>query len=166
VSSPQDNYKIARVPSLYEFFQQQPKDSLIASLDDEASKIPSFAQRSILVGRKYAIPYHLGYYRQIRERAIALIQAQYTPNITEVQNFIQDYQIDFWLLEPASFLPDYINTDDWQWIAQYEPAANQAKTILESDKVPALAQLIEPCSVFEADKWNILDANCILKRVR
>ena len=160
---PKNHYKVARVPSLHQFFQQQPKDILIASLDDEVNKIPTFAQRSIFLGRKYSVPYQIGYYEQIRERAIALIHAQYTPNLKELQSFIETYNIDFWLLKPADFLPDYLETKDWQWIAQYEPAATTAKTILESGEVPALAQMIEPCSVFNADKWNILETACILQ---
>lgn len=34
----------------------QPQDIRIASLAEEANNIPTFAQRSILVGREYAIP--------------------------------------------------------------------------------------------------------------
>ncbi|RMF22257.1 MAG: hypothetical protein D6756_10950, partial [Cyanobacteria bacterium J083] len=65
---PDNPYKRGRVPELYDFFAQQPKDTLIASLASRSDKIPPFSHRSILVGRKYAIPYHLGYYLPFRQR--------------------------------------------------------------------------------------------------
>jgi hypothetical protein len=48
-------YNLADSSELYEFFQQQPKDSLIASVSNEASNIPSFA------GRSFSFPKSMGW---------------------------------------------------------------------------------------------------------
>jgi len=53
-----------------------------------ADNLPTFFS-SILVGREYAIPYHLGYYRQFRQRMLALIRAQYSLDLVAVQTLIQ-----------------------------------------------------------------------------
>jgi hypothetical protein len=66
-----------------------------------------FSHRSILVGSEYAIPYHLGYYRQIRQRATDLISAQYSHDFTEIKSFIQKYRVNFWLLDTEAFTPEY-----------------------------------------------------------
>lgn len=162
IEFPHDTYKVGDVPQLYEFFQQQPKDTLIASLADEANKIPTFSQRSILVGRKYAIPYHMGYYRQFRQRTLELIHAQYTPDLAEVKEFIKKYGVDFWMLETEAFNSDYLPEDDW--IQQYQPAAAEAQRNLERGAIPALATVIENCSVLRADHFVVLEAKCILNQ--
>ncbi|MBE9128559.1 MULTISPECIES: hypothetical protein [unclassified Coleofasciculus] len=153
-------YTVGGVPKLYEFFQQQPQHTLIASLAEEANNLPTFAQRSILVGREYAVPYHWGYYRQFRQRTLDLINAQYSPNPRVVRDFIEKYGIDFWLLPATPFTPDSIANNNW--LMQYQPAANEAIAQLEAGKIPALKPLVVPCSVLETQDLVVLKADCIL----
>ena len=156
-------YQPGNAPSLYEFFLASPKDSLIASLTDEANNLPTFAQRSILTGSEYAIPYHSGYYRQFRQRTLNLIQAQYTANPAVIQEFIQKYGVNYWLLSQAAFTPEYITNNSW--IRQYQPAANTAVEQLQQGISPILEQMIQPCSVFNNQGFIILDTNCISKNL-
>ncbi|MEQ9234646.1 hypothetical protein [Coleofasciculus sp. E2-BRE-01] len=149
------------VPTLYEFFQQQPKDIKIASLVEEANNLPTFAQRSILVGREYAIPYHWGYYSQFRQRMSDLIEAQYSPDLAIVQEFIQKYGIDFWLLPTTPLTAESIANDSW--LMQYQPAANQAIAQLEAGKQPVLDLLRSDCAVWEKPGLMVLEAECILQ---
>ena len=155
---PLTGYIVGQEPALYEFFSQTPKDSLIASLTDEASNLPTFSQRSVLVSSEYAIPYHTGYYRLFRQRVIDLIEAQYSPNLAEVKNFIQKDSIDFWLLERKAFTSEYLVNS---WLKQFQPAATEAQARLEQGTVTALASLIEPCSVFKTERYVVLRAECI-----
>lgn len=156
---PRTAYKIGALPSLYQFFASQPKDILIASLEGEANLLPTFSQRSILVGSEYSLPYHTKYYAQIRQRATDLINAQYSSNLTEVKNFIQKYGIDFWLLELSAFRPEHLSQNSW--IMQYQPAANQAIEKLETGNLPALAKMMQPCSVLQASGLIVLPTKCI-----
>ncbi|WP_052307462.1 hypothetical protein [Coleofasciculus chthonoplastes] len=154
-------YISGNVPTLYEFFQQQPKDIKIASLVEEANNLPTFAQRSILVGREYAIPYHWGYYRQFRQRMSDLIEAQYSPDLAIVQEFIQTYGIDFLLLPTTPLTAESIANDSW--LMQYQPAANQAIAKLEAGKQPVLDLLRTDCAVWETPGLMVLEAECILQ---
>jgi hypothetical protein len=158
---PNTKYKVGSFPTLYHFFQTQPKDSLIASLSEEANNLPTFAQRSILVGREYAIPYHLGYYRQFRQRTIELINAQYSPDLAAAQNLIQKYGIDFWLLDKGAFTPEYLANNNWY--KQYQPATTSAIAGLKQGQIPALSRVVERCTVFARDGFVILPADCIIK---
>lgn len=158
---PRTAYKIGRMPALYEFFQQQPKDIVVASLSEEIDRIPTFAQRSIWVGNQYAIPYHLGYYQQFRQRVLDLIRAQYTQDLEEVKNFIQRSSIDFWLLDKQAFNSEYIATN--KWIMQYQPAANEAIETLQQERKPVLVNLWQRCAVFEQKNLVVLGSDCILK---
>ena len=157
---PKGRYKQGKVPPVYEFFAQQPKNILIASLSIEADFLPSFSHRSILVSREYAIPYSKGYYQLFRQRAIDLIRAQYSPNLELVKAFIKQYGIDFMLLESGSLTSEYIANS--QLIQQYQPIAADAQTSLEQGVIPALQQVLPNCSVLEVEQITVLEANCIL----
>ncbi|MEQ9622994.1 hypothetical protein [Coleofasciculus chthonoplastes] len=156
---PLTKYKDGHFPALYQFFQQQPKDSLIASVSEEADNLPTFAQRSILVGREYAIPYHWGYYRQFRQRTIDLIKAQYSPDLEEVKQFIQLYGVDFWLLENTAFTSEYLANHDW--LRDYQPVTLEAQKRLTQGITPALAGIVEDCSVFQMERFVVLKTTCI-----
>jgi hypothetical protein len=145
-------YQVGRAPALYQFFQQQPKDILIASLTQEINNIPTFAERSILTGREYALPYHLAYYNLLRQRTIDLIAAQYG-DLARLQAFIRQYGVDFFVIEQESFKPNYVRDD--AWLMQYEPAASQAIAQLESGQKPALARLRQRCSVLKSDRLEV-----------
>lgn len=158
------SYKVGRFPTLYEFFQDQPKDALIASLEEEADNLPIYSHRSTLVGNEYAIPFHVGYYRQIHQRATDLIRAQYSQDLVESKNFIQKYGVDFWLLDRAAFTSEYLAQDNSRnlWLRQFSPT-KEALDRLEQGKIPALADFMKRCSVFESENLVVLQAKCITK---
>jgi hypothetical protein len=154
-------YKFGENPELYEFLARQPKDVLIASLANDVENLPMFARRSILVGRETALPFHKKYYSQIRERAVDLINAQYSTDIAELRNFIQKYRVSFVLVDRNAFTPQYVAGD--KWVMQYQPAAKDAVARLKQGEVPALSTLIDRCSVLETNGMSLIPAECILE---
>lgn len=156
---PATNYRVSGEGALYQFLQKQPQDSLIATLSDEANNIPTFARRSVLIGKEYALPFHLGYYRQIRQRSIELIQAQYSPDLAPVQQIIQRYGIDFWLLDRSAFAPGYLLNKSW--LQSFQPAFSEASTRLHQGKISALEKRVNECAVFESQSLILLKATCI-----
>jgi len=157
---PWTGYTIGQFPALYQFLQQQPKDITIASLSEEANNLPSFAGRSILVGREYAIPYHTGYYNQFRQRVLDLITAQYSPDIAPVQEVIKKYGIDLWLVDGGAFAPGYLGGNSW--LMQY-PETKEAKDRLKANQLPAITQYLPRCTIFQTNDIFILSAPCILE---
>lgn len=158
-SFPATNYRISGEGALYQFLQKQPQDSLIATLSDEANNIPTFGRRSVLIGKEYALPFHLGYYRQIRQRSMDLIEAQYSPDLAPVQQIIQRYGIDFWLLDRSAFTPEYLLNKSW--LQSFQPAFSEASARLEQGKISALASRINNCVAFESQSLTLLKATCI-----
>jgi len=154
-------YKFGENPELYEFLARQPKDILIASLANDVENLPMFARRSILVGRETALPFHKMYYSQIRERAVDLINAQYSTDIAELRNFIQKYGVSFVLVDRNAFTPQYLAGD--KWVMQYQPAAKDAVARLNRGEVPALSRLIDRCSVLETNGMSLIPSECILQ---
>ncbi|MDY7021454.1 MAG: hypothetical protein SWJ54_08830 [Cyanobacteriota bacterium] len=153
-------YEQADRPELYEFFRNQPKDSLVASVSGEINQLPTFAQRSILVGREYTISYHTKYYQQVSQRTTDLIRSHYSPDLEELKDFIEKYGIDLFLIELYAFVPEYFFFNDW--MNEFEEG-KQAYQFLQTGEFPALARTISKCSVYTAEEWFILDADCILK---
>ena len=155
-------YQRGQHPELYQFLQQQPKDTLVASLTKEADLIPSFAKRSVLVSREYAIPYHQGYYRPFRQRVMDLITAQYTTDLDLVKRFIDRYKVDFWLIEKSSFTVEYLQEN--RWLKDHQPATQTAIENLQQGKSSAIALIQNSCSVFQDQRYIILSSQCILKQ--
>lgn len=169
---PKTVYKVGKYSALYQFFQQQPKDILIASTVPETNNLPAFTQRSILIGREYAIPYHLGYYNKFRQRVIDLTQAQYSDNLDDVKAFIQKYQVDFWLLESGTFTSEYIKTNSL--LRQYYRSdLNQDKLVqitknisqaLQQGNIPALSKTVANCTATNTSDFVVLNAKCIVNQ--
>ncbi len=152
-------YVKGRAEELYEFLQKQPKDTLIASFSREGDNLPTFARRSTFVGREYALPYHVKYYTKIRQRAVDLLDAHYSPDIQILRELIQNYGIDFLLVDRNAFTVNYIK--DRTWLRQYKMASKQAIANLESGETPALATFMQRCRVLGTERSVLLDANCI-----
>ncbi len=143
---------------LYEYLLAQPKDTLIASISKESNNLPTFAQLSTLVAQEYSLPYHVGYYSQFSQKAIDLIQTQYTPNPEEVNNFIQNYGVDFWLLDLTAYDPRYVA--DKELIRQYN-LTDSIVYQLEQNLIPALSTTMEICTVLTSKRIVLLSTSCI-----
>lgn len=156
---PLTKYKQGKAPKTYEFLAQQPSDIRVASVVDEVNNIPTFARRSIFIGREYAIPYHVGYYNEFRQRAIALIQAQYTTELTELQQFIRAYDIDYWMLDRDAYEPGYVADI---WVNQYLPDVVETVTPVEQGATAALAAVPRRCWVLQEAGLMLIDAQCVL----
>ena len=153
-------YVTGQHPELYEFLKQQPKDILIASLTEEADNIGSFTNRSVLSSREHAIPYHMGYFEPLIQRISDSIEAQYSPDIVIVRDFVNRYGIDLWLIDKFSFNADYLA--DNRWLTDQQPVTQQAIEQLEAGTTPAIASLQDSCTVFEDDRYRVLQSECIL----
>jgi hypothetical protein len=156
---PKGNYKTGNLPELYRFFAQQPADITIVSLTEEADFIPSFSQRSVFVSRETAIPYHRGYYGVIEQRTQDLIQAQYALEAFPIQQFIQQYNPDFWLISLDTFSTEDLEDNDW--LQQFQPVTTAAVANLSSGRTPAILKTINSCSVWRQDEWIVLDTACV-----
>jgi hypothetical protein len=164
-----NSYVVGDVPDFYAFLLQQPNDTLIASLDPMVDNLPSFTKRSVLVSREHALPYHKGYYTQFRQRAIDLIDAQYSSNLQQVRRFIQQYEVDFWVVT-RSYLDSYLSPNpsqkqpppelDYQWLKQF-PATAEARQKWEQGMIPALPRFAQHCSVFKNEDLVVLQTSCI-----
>jgi hypothetical protein len=164
VAFPVIQYATGRFPDLYQYFSTQPKDIVIASLDREVNNLPSFTQRSILTGTSgFILPYHQGYYQEMNQRITDLITAQYSPDLNQVQQFIQQYGVDFWLLQNTAFQPSELREN--QVFEEYEPATKGIRRRLRgNDTPPVLAELQNTCASFQNEQFTVVDTACVLQQ--
>ena len=149
-------------PQLYQFLQQQPKDIRIATLSKEANFIPSLAARSVLVAEEYAIPYHRGYYKQISQRVRDLITVQYSNEKSVITSFIQQYNINLFIIDRQSWNANYLESNPW--LQQFEPEIDRVIKDLENKQNLILKQYSDLCNIFQTKDIVVIDSDCILKK--
>jgi hypothetical protein len=154
-------YVTGKATELYQFLQQQPKDIVIATLSSEGDFIPSLAQRKVLTAEEYSIPYHWDYYQQIRQRTKDLIQAQYSLSPEDLNQFMQKYQVDLWLIDRTAFTTEYLSQNNW--LMQFQPETNEAIATLKQKQQPVIINNVDRCSIFKTPDLNILAGKCLLK---
>jgi hypothetical protein len=157
---PRTGYIEGDYPDLYVFFAQQPADTVIASIADEASNIPSFSVRSVVTAREFGIPYHLGYYRQFVQRTTDVITAQYSPDLDTLRTVTNTYNIDFWLLDRTAFETPYLRRS---WVNQYPDVTRPIQRSLRQGRIPMLQAVRFPCAVFENADLLVVDAACAVE---
>jgi hypothetical protein len=156
---PNESYVQERPRALYQFLRTQPKTAVIAALKKPSNLIPVFAQRSVLVNSEYAIPYHQGYYRLIRQRGEELVRAFYTSRPDELFAFIQKYHVDLFVIGHGDATrPQFIKK--LRWFRDVAPLREISERVEQGER-PVLADFVERATIWE-DKTNIvLDAHLI-----
>jgi hypothetical protein len=160
------NYRLEQGehPVLYEYLRTTPKETLTASLSEEADFIPSLALRPVLIAREYAVPYQLGYYRQFRERARDLIRAQYSSDPGVLASFIKRYGVDLLLIDAHAFQKDYLMNS---WVRQYLTTPREINELLNSGGEQSIvAGLRETCKVLDTAAIAVLDCSCLIEHAR
>ncbi len=153
-------WEVGDIPTIYTYLAAQPADTLVASLSPAANNIPAFSQRSTWVGREFALPHHPQYYAVIRDRTAKLLQAQYSPNISDLQSLVDRAGIDFFLIERSAFDSDYLR-QDWLLQTALRSQVEAAISELERGRQPAIVSKLSSCGVVSTERYVLVKANCL-----
>lgn len=156
------NWQVGTASEVYQYLAEQPKDILVASLSEEANNIPAFSQRSILVGREFAMAYHPAYYDQIKQRTVDLLQAQYSPDSKVLQSFIKQYGVDYFLIDRNAFTFQYWLDQDWLINSSWSVETQKVIEQLSSKNSSASQKAIASCSAVSTETLYLLESTCIL----
>lgn len=148
-------------PALYTYLAQQPRDTVVATLAEEGDNLGAFSQRSTLVGREFALTFHPQYYQVMQQRVVDLLQAQYSPDPTVVQQIIDRYGIDYFLIERAAFSPDYLLGKNWLVHSSAQATVAEVVNNLQNGVQPAVLEKLDTCDVLSADSWVLLETQCV-----
>ncbi|PSB12384.1 hypothetical protein C7B62_01870 [Pleurocapsa sp. CCALA 161] len=158
------DWRVGTAKEIYQYLAQQPKDILVASLSIEVNNIPAFSQRSILVGDEFALAYHPAYYEQIKQRTVDLLQAQYSHELKNIQSFIQQYHVNYLLLDHDAFTTQYLLNKNWLINSSWSKQTQQAIAQLKSKYPPALIKIIPSCLAVSTDTLKLLKGSCLLEQ--
>ncbi len=158
------SWEVGQTQEIYDLIARSPKDSMTASLVREINDdIPAFSQRSVLVGREFALPYHVEFYSVMKQRAEDLVKAQYSPELADVQSFIETYSIDQWIVAKDFAESGYLDRQDWLINSSMRESVVQAEKRLEPNAIPALTRYLPTCAVLSTADAIVLDAQCLMK---
>lgn len=158
---PCQGWVLGETPQIYQQLSQTPNDTLVASLDPEASNIPAFSHRSVWVSGEFALPYHADFYRAMLRRMEALVKAQYSPDLEEVQSFVKTAGVDRWLVHQDFASPDYLLEQSWLVNSSIQATIQAITENLRQGMQPALQQMIPACTLLEENERVLLDAHCL-----
>ncbi|MGF1604378.1 MAG: hypothetical protein ACFCU8_20665 [Thermosynechococcaceae cyanobacterium] len=154
-------------PQLYRYLAQQPKDTLVATFSAEGDNLGAFAQRSTLVGSEFALAFHPRYYGMIQARVQDLLTAQYSPDPSAVKRVIDQYGIDFFLVERDTFSPSYLLNQTWLMHSSMQPmVAKTIEQLQNTEAKPILMRAIETCARQSTPAWALVETNCIISGER
>ena len=161
---PKTYYAFGNHPAIYEYLQTQPQETMVASVDGHANNLHSFSKRSTLVAPEYGNAFHLGYYRPMRERATALLEAHYTDKRDVLKNFIEQYDVTLWLVNRQAFMPEYLAGNKY-WMNNYKTLAPKVLANLQRQQPSVLQGTIEGCTRFETDTFWVVGSSCIVEKL-
>ena len=160
---PHHSYVQAERAALYDFLRAQPKDCVIATLRKQGNMIPVFAHRSVLVSAEHAIPYHLGYYRIIRQRGQDLVRADLTTKPADLLSFIQRHGVDLIIVGRAPATSQYVK--NLRWFREIMPVEETLAPV-SPDERPLLWSLVTRSKIWEDKTIIVLDARLIAQTIR
>ena len=159
-------WRIGEPVEIFEHLARSPKDSLVASLVTEINdNVPAFSQRSVLVGREFALPFHTDFYAVLAQRMRDLVRSQYTPNPTVLRTFIQTYGIDSWIIAKDFTNPEYLDQQTWLLNSSAKETVIEAKTQLQQGIQPAILRSTPTCTTFEKANLIVLDVQCVTRTI-
>lgn len=95
--------------ALYTYLKTLPKQALIAASPAVASNIPLYSFRSVLISNEAYIPFHQGYFKQMKQRLYDWLRAYYTVEPAPLLSLLRTYPIQYLVIQHADFTPSHLN---------------------------------------------------------
>ena len=94
-------------------------------------------------------------------RAKATIQAQYAVTSEPLLRLIQEYSVDYVLLDRTAFTPEYLANKKWLIYSSWQDVTQEAIASIKQKKSFILPPLVSTCSVVTTESNYLLDTQCI-----
>jgi len=120
--------------ALYERLATLPKNAVIGAFPHEINDtIPYLARRSVFLARETHMPFHVGYTDMLRGRARALFAAYFTPSVSELTRFRNEWGVTHLLLDLDDFKtrPTYFAPFDADVARAFDRGRQQGFAALE-----------------------------------
>lgn len=150
-------------PTLYRYLAAQTPTLRIASIALEANNLPIFAQISVLTGREFALPHHPKYYSLFQQTTVDTLKALYTQKSLELIQFIDQYDVDFLLIEHNFMDSNYLLQQDWLFHSSFQSIVLELTNQIQQGVQPIVANMSTQCTAVSTENLILLNAACIKK---
>ena len=152
------NFVTDRTPEITAYLRTLPPDALVVGAPVEADSVPAFSGRRVLVNREYALAYHLGFYRQVEQRASDAIAAYYAESPRELQELASRYGLTVFLVNRAAFEPA---TAADAWAGSFAPYTAEVVRRVEGGRRFALEDAARRCGALTEQDVTVVPAACL-----
>lgn len=146
-------------PEALKYLASLPPQTLIGGFSDELAFIPALIGRSVLASPEHAIPYHLGYYREVEARLRDMLRAATDPDPRVVAEVVARRNLDIFAVDTA-YLRD-LTFSKWQE-AMFPAEIPGVKQKIANER-PALLDLAADCVVLAGKHLTLLDGHCLVR---
>jgi hypothetical protein len=144
-------------PAITAHLRAQPKGVVVAAPPRAAGSLAALSGRPTLVGREYAVAYHLGYYGEVGRRTRDLIDAYYDEGTTQLAALVERYGVDFFLVDDAAF---DATTSRRMW-GRFEPFTSAVATRFDRPRRYTLQDLAGRCAAVRDGTVALVPATCL-----
>lgn len=85
------------------FVSTLPKDVMVAGHPMDMDNVPLLARRKVLANRELSLPYYVGYYAEVRQRLLDMLEAYYATDQKALEEFVRRYEISAMVVRKSHF---------------------------------------------------------------
>jgi hypothetical protein len=143
---------VCRERALYRYLSTLPKDAVIAGDPRTMNCVPLAARRPVLISTKLYQPWNVAYFKLIRPRMFALVNALYGSSPEAVVKLRTVYGADYFVVDAKP------RTRPWGRMA---PFTGEMKRLLESGQTPAARRLPDECVTWRRASATVYSLECV-----
>jgi hypothetical protein len=151
LSAPADPEAVARIAAM-------PSGTVIGGVSDQLDYLPALTGRPTLATIEHSIPYHKGYFGQLRERLEAGLMAVATPDPAVLEDYVRRYRVGVIAVDQALF--EYRELPA-RWSTVVPDAVRTAQETLAAG--PSVLQQRAAACTTHRGQLVLLDAACLVR---
>lgn len=155
------NFVEDATPAITAYLRTLPADALVVGVPTEADSVPAFAARRVLANREYALPYHVGYAREVDRRLRDQIAAYYADAPGPLLDLASRYGVTVFLVNRAAFDPATVGD---AWAGSFEPYGSLVRERVDRGRRFALLDAVRRCGVVTERDVTAVPVACLAAR--
>jgi hypothetical protein len=141
--------------ALMRFFKTTPKYSMISGNLGVSSNIPPLARRSVFLSHEGYIPFHQGYFREMKTRLRDWLSAYYAQDAAPLRKFIKRYPTDYMVVDVNDYEKARLERLGRNHYQAFEPSFFQ-QLKLKSKSQYLLYRLAKQLAIYRNDTYLVV----------
>ena len=146
-----------RHDGLYRHLRTLPKDAIIAGDPFDLNCVPIAARRPVVISTKLYQPWEREYFRMIRGRMLATVEASYGPSIGSIVDLRNRYGADYFVVRTRQ------REGVWR---RMKPFTGKVRRLRDSDAPRAALRLPKTCETWRSELFAVYSLGCVASEPR